>query len=256
MTSGKASRRKRAAVRPPVSSKRGSDRRIWVAVAVAAALAVAVVAGVLLASGGDEGSVTSGSTLPVAEEALDLFRGIPQEGVALGRPDAPVTLVEFVDIQCPFCRDFESDVLPALVQDHVRERTLRLEHRGLAFIGPDSERGMRAVLAAGLQNRLYEMKSLLFASQGAENSGWVTEELIAAAARSIPGVDVEQLLADMESDEVDELLAEHAADAERRGVSSTPTVLVGPTGGELELVELETPSDLASVEAAIEAAAG
>jgi hypothetical protein len=60
----------------------------------------------------------------------------------------------------------------------------------------------------------------------------------------------------MESDEVDELLAEHAADAERRGVSSTPTVLVGPTGGELQLVELETPSDLASVEAAIEAAAG
>lgn len=258
MASGKASKRKRAAERPPVSSKGGPDRRLWVAVAVAVALAVAVVAGVLLTRGDDDGgaAVTTGSTLPGAEEALDLFQGIPQQGVALGRTDAPVTLVEFVDMQCPFCREFEVEALPTLVRDHVRERTLRLELRGLTFLGPDSERGMRAVLAAGLQERLYEMKALLFANQGAENSGWLSDELIAAAGRSIPGLDVQQLVEDMESDAVDDLLAEHAADAERRGVNSTPTVLVGPTGGELQLVQLETASDVASIEAAIEAAAG
>jgi protein-disulfide isomerase len=258
MASGKASKRKRAAERPPASSTPGPDRRVWVAVAVVAALAVAVVAGVLLTRG-DEGGAnvsTTGSTLPSADEALDLFQGIPQAGVALGRPDSPVTLVEFVDMQCPFCRQFEVDVMPTLVREHVRDRTLRIETRGLAFIGPDSERGMRAVLAAGEQERLYEMKALLFANQGPENAGWLSDDLIAAAGRSIPGLDVQQLFDDMESDEVDELLAEHAADAERRGVNSTPTVLVGPAGGELELVELEDPSDVATVEAAIEAARG
>jgi protein-disulfide isomerase len=216
-------------------------------------------AGVVLTRNGDESTgATTGadSTLPGTEEALALYRSIPQEGVALGPEDAPVTLVEFVDIQCPFCREFEAEVTPALVEEHVRAGTLRFEHRGLAFIGPDSEKGMRAVLAAGLQDRLFELRSVLFANQGAENSGWVTDELIETAAGSIPGLDVQQLLDDMESDAVDELLAEHAADASGRGVNSTPTVLVGPTGGELQPVPLETPTDLASIEAAIEAATG
>lgn len=229
------------------------DRRLWIALAVLAALAVAAVIGVLATRGGDE-DFDTGATLPDATEVTRHFGGIPQEGVGLGRRVAPVTLVEFVDMQCPFCREFEADVVPKLVADHVRERTLRLELRGLAFIGPDSERGLRAVLAAGMQNRLYEMKGLLFANQGAENSGWLSEELVAAAARSIPELDVEQLLDDMESEEVAELVAEHAADAERRGINSTPTVLVGRTGGELQLVQLASASDLAAVEKAIAAA--
>jgi protein-disulfide isomerase len=229
------------------------DRRLWIALAVLAALAVAAVIGVLATRGGDE-ELDSGATLPDATEVTRQFGGVPQEGVALGRRVAPVTLVEFVDMQCPFCREFEAEVVPALVADHVRERTLRLELRGLAFLGPDSERGLRAVLAAGLQNRLYEMKALLFANQGAENSGWLGEDLVAAAARSIPELDVQQLLDDMESEEVAELVAGHAAEAKRRGVDSTPTVLVGPTGGELELVQLASASDLAAVEKAIAAA--
>jgi protein-disulfide isomerase len=167
-----------------------------------------------------------------------------------------VTVVEFVDLQCPFCREFEFETLPDLVRDHVRDRTVRLELRGLAFIGPDSERGLRAVLAAGLQDRLYEMKALLYANQGVENAGWLTEDLVEAAGRSIPGLDVQQLLDDMESDEVTSLVAEHAADAERRGVASTPTILVGRTGGELGIVEMSSPTDMAAIERAIAAARG
>jgi protein-disulfide isomerase len=258
MASGKASRRRRAAEEAPVSAPGGPDRRLWVAVAVAAALAVAAVAGVLLTRGDDGGggALTAGSTLPDAAPLVDLFQGIPQRGVALGRPDAPVTLVEFVDMQCPFCRQFEEEALPDLIRERVRDRTLRVELRGLAFLGPESERGIRAVLAAAGQERLYELKALLFANQGAENSGWLTDELIAAAGRSIPGLDLDVLFAEMDSEEVDALLAEHAADAERRGVNSTPTVLVGPTGGELEQVQLESPTDVASIEAAIDVALG
>lgn len=260
MASGKASKKKRAQVRVQAPARRtdsrSGDRRLWVAAAVGAVLVLAALAAVLLTRGGGGGDAGVGTTLPEAAEITQLFRGIPQEGAALGRPDAPVTLVEFLDMQCPFCRDFETDVVPTLVRERVREGTLRLETRGLSFLGPDSERGLRAILAAGLQGRLFELKALLYANQGAENSGWLSQDLVEAAARSIPGLDLPRLVEDMGSDAVDELMAQHEDEAERRGVDSTPTVLVGPTGGELRIVRMQSAGDLAAVEATIEAAAG
>ena len=124
----------------------------------------------------------------------------------------------------------------------------------LSFLGTDSERGLQAVLAAAEQGRLYELKALLYANQGAENSGWLSEDLAAAAARSIPGIDVPRLLEDMGSGRVRDEMSEHAREAEQRGVNSTPTVLVGPTGGDLKVVQMQSASDLAAVESAIAAA--
>lgn len=232
------------------------DRRLLVAGAVAAVVAFAAAVGVVTSAGG--GSETTGgsggSTLPDAAASTSLFTGIPQRGLSLGRADAPVTLVEYVDMQCPYCREFEVEALPALVEKHVRPGTLRIELRGLAFIGPDSERGMRAVLAASRQDRLFQVKGLLFANQGHENTGWLTDELAEAAARSVPGTDVTRFADDMDSDAVSALLEEHAGEASNAGVNSTPTVFVGETGGELRRVELASPSDLDALERAIAAA--
>ena len=259
MASGKASKRKRTAERVQVPAPRGAgaggvDRRIWVAAAVAAALVVAVVAGIATSRGGGGGEVTAGSTLADAGDVIAVFDGVPEDGVALGPADAPVTLVEFVDMQCPFCREFEVEVMPTLIEKYVRPGELRIELRGLSFIGPDSERGMRAVLAAGEQDQAFGMKALQFANQGAENSGWLSQDFVEAAARSLPGVDVDRLVVDMDSDTVSEQLSAHAAEAKRRGVNSTPTILVGKTGEEPQLVQLESPSDLAAIEQAIAAA--
>lgn len=260
MASGKASKRRRAEQRVqapvPRSARPGAgvDRRVWVGAAVAAALVLAVVAGVVTTRGGGGEQVAAGSTLPGAAEVTAVYDGIAQDGVALGPADAPVTLVEFADMQCPFCREFEVDVLPALIEKHVRPGRLRIELRGLSFLGPDSERGMRAVLAAGQQDRLFGMKALLFANQGAENSGWLSQALVEAAGRSLPGLDVARLVDDMSSDAVSEQRADHAAEAERRRVNSTPTILVGRTGEEPRLVQLSSASDLAAIEQAIAAA--
>jgi len=269
MASGKATRRKRAAAaqrpkRPVRRDTRAADRRLWVLGGVVAALVIAVVIGAVVAtSGGDEspstdGATTSaeGTTLADATEAAALFDGIPQAGVALGAPDAPVTMLEFADLQCPFCREFAVETLPELVEEHVRAGTLRIELRGLAFLGPDSERGLRAAFAASRQNKLFEYTELLYYNQGGENDGWLSQDLVEAAGRSLPGVDVARLVNDMESGAVSDLIAEHAGDAERRGVNSTPTVLVGPTGGELTHVTLASPSDVESIEQAIAAADG
>lgn len=59
-----------------------------------------------------------------------LFAGIPQDGVALGRADAPVTLVGLAAFRCPFCAAFARDALPEIVR-------ARIELRPLTFIEPD-----------------------------------------------------------------------------------------------------------------------
>lgn len=261
MASGKASRRKRAALQAKqaqaVRNQRPLvDRRRWVLLTVGAALLVAVVVGAVLArSSGSEGVSADGATLTSGPDASAVFKGIPQQGTVLGRESAPVTVVEFVDLQCPFCREFAVESLPTLIEKHVRTGKARLELRGLSFVGPDSERGLRAALAAARQNRMFEFTELLYFNQGAENSGWLSQDMVEAAARSLRGLDVTGLVADMDSGAVSDLMHEHADEAELRGVDSTPTIFVGPTDGELKHVAIESPTDLAAVEEAIAAAA-
>ena len=106
------------------------------------------------------------------------------------------------------------------------------------FIGPDSDKALRAVYAAGLQGHLWEALDLLYKSQGAENSGWVTDDLLRSVGASIPGFDTEKMFADMSSPEVDrrsrggrpagaegerELDADVLRRADRRARSSTST---------------------------------
>ena len=101
-----------------------------------------------------------------ATPASPLLDGIPQDGTVLGRPDAPVTLIEYADLQCPYCAQWARGALPLLVREYVRTGKLRIEFRGLAFIGPDSDTALRAALAAGRQNRLWNVVELLYADQG------------------------------------------------------------------------------------------
>ena len=59
-------------------------------------------------------------TLAVPVERDALLRGIPQDGITLGSPEAPVTLVEYADLQCPYCAQWARDAFPTIVEKYVR----------------------------------------------------------------------------------------------------------------------------------------
>jgi protein-disulfide isomerase len=214
-------------------------RRLRLLGGIVAVALVVVGAAIALTSGGGGGGGGGGATTSPSggtgasaavagvSQTRTLLSGIPQRDTVLGRPSAPVRVIEFADPQCPFCRDFALKNLPALVRGPVRDGRVQLEYRALAFIGPDSVKAARFVEAAALQNRLWYATELLYANQGAENSGWVTDGLLRAIAAAIPGLDAGRALAAAGSSQVTARLRADQRLADQHGVSSTPTFLVG-----------------------------
>ena len=258
MTSGKKARKQRRTPAPPPVRSRGGGRRASpkVLAAAAAVIAVAAVAAALAfaltgGSSSNPSTTSSSSTLPDAASAVSLFKGIPQRGNVLGKANAPVTLVEYIDLQCPICRAFETEVMPTIVPRFVRNGKVQVIARPIAFIGPDSVRGRLAALAAARQNRFFDFSQLLYDNQGTENTGWLDDNFVRAAFASLPGLNV----AAAEKARTQTAIANEAnrydtqADADK--VRGTPTILVGKTGG--KLTEVVSP-DVANLSGAIQAA--
>jgi protein-disulfide isomerase len=185
----------------------------------AAILAVVVVAAAVVAS-------SSGSKSPPPRVATsDLFRGIPERNGVLGDPDAPITVTEYLDPQCPACAAAARQTLPALVRDHVRTGEVKLDARTLHFLGPDSVRAAQFAAGAAEQGRLWPFLEAFYAAQGPENSGYVTDEFLRSVARAA-GVDADAAFAYADSAEAQDALNRANADAERFAVDSTPSFTV------------------------------
>jgi protein-disulfide isomerase len=209
--------------------------------------------GVALA-GGSSGK-SSSSPLKNVSTVRTLLSGIPQHGNVLGSASAPVTLIEYVDMQCPYCDAFEKQVFPGLVRSYVRPGKVRMVIRPLAFIGPDSLRGRTAVIAAGRQDKFFNLMELLYFNQRTENTGWLSQSIVNRAATAV-GLDVAKLAADQKSAGVSRAASGFDSLAKSQGVHSTPTVLVGKTGGTLRGVQLNSPVDATSVVDAIQLTSG
>ena len=181
----------------------------------------------------EPGSIAAVSD-PAATPEPSLFAGIEQQGAALGAPKAPVTLVEYADLQCPFCAQWARDALPTLVEDYVRTGKLRIVFSGMAFIGPDSEKALRSALA-GRENHLWDVVHGLYLRQGHENAaGSDADQLVTEIAAGVPDLDGKDVLdTRWESDGHGKRAAGRHGGA-GAGVNSTPAFQVGPSGGTLK----------------------
>jgi protein-disulfide isomerase len=164
------------------------------------------------------------------DRVLALLKGIPQNGVTLGEPSAPVELVEFADLQCPFCAEANTQVLPPLIDEYVRTGQVKLVFRNLTFLGPDSVKAARTAAAMGQQNHLWDFVELFFANQGREGSGYVTDAFVQKLATAVPGADVGRAMAQRNDTVVASQLDEAEAEAGRLSVKGTPTFFLVKPG--------------------------
>jgi protein-disulfide isomerase len=151
----------------------------------------------------------------IGEHAEQIYRS-PTSFVA-GDPDGDVTVVEFFDYNCGYCRR----ALPALVELIDNDDKVRVVLKELPIFGDDSEDAAKAALAADKQGKYFEMHLKLFSDPGKANKEKalkIAEEL---------DMDVAQLETDMEDPEIQKSLDESRALAEKIGVEGTPFYLIG-----------------------------
>ena len=203
----------------PSSTDRPSRRAVVFAFGIAIAAAAALIAVALISKRGSD------TPPPTATPVVDLG-GIPQDGSVLGSPDARVLMIEYADQQCPACRLYTEEFFPTLVNEYVRPGKVKVEFRGFPFIGDDSVKAYRFLLAAAEQDKLWNLQEALYRNQGGENSGWVTDDLVRRVAGEIPGLDVDELFADA-SDPAIQREADGASEAaSNAGITGTPTFLL------------------------------
>jgi len=229
----------------PTSALR-ARRGLLLVAASSAVIVVAAIVGVSLTLGGRTPNQGPGTTLPGAPSVVAAFRGVPQHGLELGSPTAPTTLVEYLDLQCPWCGVFARETFPTVVRRFVRTGQVRVELRPLDFVGSDSVRGRNALFAAARQDKAFQFAALLYAHQGPENSGWLSADMVRADAASIPGLASASVVAAGSS-------AATAARIERQraadGVTGVPTFFVKRRSEEGSGTMLVNPSEAELVSA-------
>jgi protein-disulfide isomerase len=207
---------------------------------LALAVVVVVVAVVVSSGGGSKKKSTNGA-VDGATATTKLIGGIPQSGITLGKADAPVTIVEFADPQCPFCKEYTLNELPTVIDKYVRTGKAKMELRLLTFIGPDSVVAAGVLEAAGQQGKLWSAADLFYRNQQEENSGYVDDAFLTKVLTGA-GANAKTAIAAAGSSYVSGQIGAATTLASRYGVDSTPTVLVGPTGGDLKKASAQSPT--------------
>jgi protein-disulfide isomerase len=153
----------------------------------------------------------------------------------LGDPKAPITVTEYLDPQCPICAEASKANLPHLIDTYVRTGKVKLQARTLSFIGPDSVTAAKFAHGAEQQGKLWAFLETFYASQGQENSGYVTDDFLAQVAKA-SGVDADKAAAFADGASAQAALDQADAAAQALKVESTPSFTVSKNGGQEKVV--------------------
>jgi protein-disulfide isomerase len=250
--SGTRERDKRREARLAAESQADPGDRRTRLLQLAAGAAFLVIAVVLVliviqsSSSGDGGD----TQLEGVQEINQGLQGIPQSGMTLGDPGAPVELVEFADLQCPFCKAQAEEVLPSVIEGPVAQGKARVAFRNFTIIGEQSVAAGAAALAAGAQGRGWNFVEIFYRNQGPENSGYADDEFLTAVARAAGVKDIAKWNSERSSAKLTQQVEDQFAEAERLGFTGTPSYAIqGPVTDGLET--LPTPDSSADLESAI-----
>lgn len=192
---------------------------LWIGGAVGVALLVAL--GLILLNRPQEGSA------PIVA-AAPLPASIPLDGSTMGAKDAPVTIVEWGDYQCPGCGAFARQIAPRIVADYVEPGTAQFTFRSFAFLGPESLRAAEAVACAADQDAFWPFHDTLYANQQGENQNAFSDDRLKEMARMLQ-LDTAAFNRCLDSGEKRAAVEQSAAEARAQGINSTPSIFVNGT---------------------------
>src|SRR5690625_271201 len=219
-------------MRPPITANNQGRKLspLWITSLVVSAITALVIAFVIWETNSNsDASLSDSDAATVVQEGkqpdfTDVETRSEEDPLVAGPVDAPVALVVFSDYQCPFCALWSDQTLPAMM-DHVADGDLRIEWRDLNVYGPASERAARASYAAALQGQFWAYHGELFANGKKRPKSELSKEALVDLADDI-GLDTDQFVADMESEETSDVIATKQQSGFDVGAVATPVFVL------------------------------
>jgi protein-disulfide isomerase len=144
----------------------------------------------------------------------------PEGRSAHGPEDAPVTIVEYTDYQCSFCRRYNRSILPEILDTYQGRIRYVVRHFPLAQIHPDAAKAAEAAVCAERQEVFWEYHDLLFA----QDQGLGSESLFFYASQA--GLDQDAFSACLDSDEPAQVVMDDMQRGAAYGVRGTPAFFI------------------------------
>jgi protein-disulfide isomerase len=181
-------------------------------------------------------SVGSGAAADERGSAPDVVRlALPPGELALGRAAAPLTMVEFTDYQCPYCRRFQAEVWPKLKREYIDTGKLRYIARDLPLqFHSSAAPAAEAAHCAGEQGKFWEMHAALLGGAADLGSGGIERR-----ARAV-GLDMTRFGECVARSKYSAVIVAHVQEADAAGIDGTPGFIIGRAShGELTGVRVE-----------------
>jgi protein-disulfide isomerase len=141
------------------------------------------------------------------------------EFVTQGPAKADVTMVEFLDYKCGFCRDMH----PSIKEFLNTRKDVRYVARPIAVLGEESARLARLALAAGMQGKFWEMHDAFLTTDADIDDKFLRE------TAALYDIDYDKMIADADGDDVKKIFDDNVKDADNAAIYSTPTVVINRT---------------------------
>jgi protein-disulfide isomerase len=211
-----------------------------IVVVVVAALAGGLIFFSQRSGSGGGGKAWTVNDLQYVPNALQDVAGLPQHSTVLGYPDAKATIIEYGDLRCPVCQQFDAQVMPDIITNLVRTHRAAVDLRLWAILGPNSVTAHQYGYAAAQQNKLWPFALVNYYNQGNENKTWFNDSFARAVASAVGVQDMTKFEQDRASAAANTAISSVSQQATAIGATGTPTILVKGPKGTVELTGVPT----------------
>lgn len=219
----------RRQLRAEEAAKNQRQKRLvtLLAVVLVVAVAGATIFAIVTSQKDDANNATAS---PMALDA------IPQSGMTIGNADAPVTVIEYADFQCPFCANFALSLEPKIIETYVATGQVRFEFQPMPILSSkalddptnESVRSAEAAMCAADQDKFWDFYHLLYTKQTGENVGDFTDANLNAYAKEA-GLDTTAFSTCLTNRTHLQDVQNSLNQGQTAGVSGTPTFFVNGT---------------------------
>jgi len=202
-------------------------------VPAAVVLAGLFIGGAVVWNGSHPATGTTGTTQTGTTQAVNIDNVNTTGEPYIGNPNAPVTIAEWSDYQCPFCKEFELTTLPQILQAYVASGKVKIVYKDFAFLGPDSmvdAEYARAIWAL-YPSEFAAWRTAIYTQEPEENSLSAADNLtfLATVTNSVSGISLSAVKANVATNQAayDAAINADKTEAGTFGISATPSFVIG-----------------------------